>query len=180
MRFFAIRNSALSGLAAVLLLALPASADPILSVTPTSIALSPTQTVLSFSVDPNGTDIAGLQLNLSALASGLVITSIQSLDGEISASGPTLVGGDYLAGFIGGFLVNRSAPFSVGTVTVEGLTPGTPLVLEGTSYFTDAGFNDIFVGPIDVATVVTTPEPTSIALVTLGLVGLFAARRKRI
>jgi hypothetical protein len=166
------RTSALSA-AVLLVLAIPASGAPILSATPSTIALSPTQTVITFAVDPNDTPLAALVFNLSALASGLEIVGIQSLDAQIITSGPALVGGDYLAGFAGTFFPDRSAPFTVGTVTVEGLTPGTPLVLSGN--FTDSSFNDIPVGPSDVAIVM--PEPTALALLSLGLLGLALMRR---
>jgi hypothetical protein len=145
-----------------------------LSVTPSTIPLAPTQTVITFEVDPNGTPLVGLLLNLSALASGLEIVGIDSLDVDIIFSGPSLVGGDYVAGFAGNFFPDRTTPFIVGTVTVQGFTPGTPLVASGN--FTDSGFNDIPIGPSNVA-VVEAPEPKGIALLSLGLLALAAHRR---
>jgi hypothetical protein len=174
-RQFSVRSVVLSGI--LFLLALPAAAAPILNVAPSLISLSATQTVITFDVDPNGTALSAVVINLSALASGLQIVSIQSPDAEISASGPALVGSDYQAGFVGTFLFDRSSPFTVGTVTVEGFTVGTPLVVAGN--FTDSAFSDIFFGPFTVATVTATPEPTSAALLSLGLLVLGARPRRR-
>ena len=157
------------------LLALPASAAPILSVTPSTIDLSPTQTVLTFSVDPSDTPLAAMLLNLSSLASGLQIVSIQSLDPDVATAGPTLGPTDYQATFSALFPVDRSATFTIGSVTVEGLTPGTPLEVSGN--WTDSGFNDMAFGPTNVATVV--PEPASVGLLTLGLLLLRARRGRR-
>lgn len=161
----------------LLLAALPAAADPILSVTPSSIDLAPTQTVLTFAVDPNGTLVSTLLFNLSSVASGLGIVGIQSAEpGIITVSGPMLVGGDYQASFSAFFFPDRIASFTVGTVTVEGFTSGTPLVLRGE--FTDALFNTILIDPTNVA-LVGVPEPGTAALVSLGLLGLAALRRGR-
>ena len=156
-------------------LAFPAAAAPLLGVSTASIAESPTQTVITFSVDPNGTDLSGLVLNFSALASGLEIVAIASLDGQIATSGPAPVSGDWVAGFGGTFLVDRSAPFTVGTLTLEGFVSGTPLVASGN--FTDSLFNDIPIGPSNVA--VVTPEPHSASLLALGFALLALGRRGR-
>jgi hypothetical protein len=161
----------------LVLSALPAAAAPILTVSPSSIDLSPTQTVLTFEVDPNGTPVSTLLFNLSCLALGAEIVGIQSAEpGIINVSGPALVGGDYQASFSGFFFPDRIAGFTVGTVTVEGFTLGTPLVLNGE--FTDALFNTILIGPTNVA-VVGVPEPGTAPLVLLGLLGLAALRRTR-
>lgn len=161
----------------LLLAALPAAADPILTVTPSSVDLSPTQTVLSFEVDPNGTVISTLLFNFSSAASGLEIVDIQSAEpGIITTSGPSLVGGDYQASFSAFFFPDRSSSFTVGTITVEGFTAGTPLVLVGE--FTDSLFNTILIEPTIVA-VVGAPEPGTGSLVSLGLLGLAALRRPR-
>jgi len=173
MSLLRFRNFVLSGI--FCLLALPASAAPILNMTTSSIALSPTQTSITFSVDPNGTPLAAIVVNLSSLASGLQIVSIASLDAEIFTSGPSL-GGD-LAGFFGGpFALDRTLPFDLGTVTLEGFTAGTPLVAGGN--FTDSTLSDIFFGPTSGATVV--PEPTTSSLLCLGLLALAVRRRSRI
>jgi hypothetical protein len=152
---------------------------PLLSVTPSTIPLSPTQIVLDFDVDPNGTPLAGVTFFLESLAAGLEIVDVQGGDAEILGSSG-LNGGNYEGSFIGVFGSDRSAPFSVGTVTLEGLTPGTPLVLLGSSSFLDSGFNDIFIGPLNVANVVSTPEPGTAALLGLGIAGLAAVGRRRI
>jgi hypothetical protein len=163
-------------IAASLLLALPAAADPILTVTPSTIALSPTQTVLTFDVDPSDTPLAGLLFNLSSLASGLEIVSIASAEpGVILTSGPVLSGGDYQASFSAFFFPDRIASFTVGTVTVEGFTPGTPLVLTGE--WTDSLFNTIPIPPTNVA-LVAAPEPASAALFAIGLAGLAVVGRR--
>src|SRR4029450_584137 len=122
-------------------------------------------TVITFDVDPNGTPLSAVLINLSSLASGLAMLSILTSDPDVVTSDPTLVGSDYHAGFVATFDFDRSSPFTVGTLTVEGLTAGTPLVASGN--YTDSGFNDIFFGPSDVATVV--PEPGSAGLLSLGL-----------
>ena len=169
-----MRLSIFAGLSAAWL-ALPAAAAPILEVSPSTIADSPTQTVITITVNPNGTDLAGITLNFSALASGLQIDAINSLDAEIETSGPVLSSGDWLASFGGIFDINRSASFVVGTLTLEGFTSGTPLVLSGS--LTDSFFNDLVIGPTSVA--VVTPEPSSAALLGLGLAGLAALVRRR-
>ncbi len=164
-------------LGAVLLVmaAFSAAAAPILTVTPSLIELSPAQTVLTLEVDPNGTPVSTLLFNLSSLATDVEIVSILSAEpGIINVSGPALVGGEYQASFSAFFFPDRVASFSVGTVTVEGFTPGGPLVLSGE--FTDAFFNTIPVGPTNVA-VVGTPEPATAVLFSLGLLGLVALRR---
>jgi hypothetical protein len=171
-----MRHAILSAIILVLA-ALPAAAAPILSVTPSSIELSPTQTVLTFDVDPNGTAISTLLFNLSSLASGLEIVGIVSAEpGIISVSGPSLVGGDFQASFSAFFFPDRVASFSVGSVTVEGFIPGTPLVLSGE--FTDSLFQTIVISPTNVA-IVGVPEPGTAVLVSLGLIGLAALRRGR-
>jgi hypothetical protein len=60
---------------------------------------------------------------------------------------------------------------------MEGFTLGTPLVLNGE--FTDAFFNTIPIGPMNVASV-GVPEPGTAALLSLGLLGLAALRRRRL
>jgi hypothetical protein len=157
-------------------LSLPASAAPILNVSTSAIADSPTQTVITFSVNPNGTPLAGLVLNFWALASGLEIVDIASSEpGIILESGPALAGSDWVAGFAGNFFPDRSAPFTLGTLTLEGFVPGTPLVASGN--FTDSGFNDILIGPSNVA--IVTPEPQSAALLAFGIALLAFGRRSR-
>ena len=169
-------------LPALLLLAPEAFAAPILTVTPSSIELSPTQTVITFGVDfdadPSLTPVSAIVLNLSSLTSGLQILAIASLDPAIGTSGPAPNGANDEAGFSGGFLTDRVAPFAVGTVTVAGLTPGTPLVASGNfTVFDGSGFNDLVFGPTNVATVV--PEPGTAALIGLGLALLLARGRSR-
>jgi hypothetical protein len=161
--------------ALLVLMALPAAAAPILTVTPSSIDLSPTQTLLTFEVDPNGTPVSTLLFNLSSLETDVEIVGIASAEpGIINVSGPVLAGGQYQASFSAFFFPERVLSFGVGTLTVEGLTPGGPLVLSGE--FTDALFNTYPIGPTDVAAV-STPEPATALLFGLGLLGLIALRR---
>ena len=156
-------------------MALPVAAAPILTVTPSSIDLSPAQTLLTFEVDPNGTPVSTLLFNLSSLETDVEIVGIDSAEpGIINVSGPALAGGQYQASFSAFFFPDRVVSFEVGTLTVEGLTPGGPLVLNGE--FTDALFNTYPIGPTDVA-VVSTPEPATAVLFSLGLLGLAALRR---
>ena len=169
-------------LPALLLLAPEALAAPILTVTTSSIELAPPQTVITFGVDfdadPALTPVSAIVLNLSSLTSGLQILAIASLDPAIGTSGPAPSGADTVAGFSGGFITDRIAPFAVGTLTVAGLTPGTPLVAEGNfTVFNGSGFNDLVFGPTNVATVV--PEPGTAALVGLGFALLVALRQSR-
>jgi hypothetical protein len=157
--------------------ALPATADPILTVTPSAdVALSPTQTVLTFQVDPNDLPLAGLLFNFSALASGLQIVAIQSLDGDVEAFGPSTNAGQSQASFVGTFTPDRSVPFTVGSVTVEGFTAGTALVLSGNWTGGAPTFPEPSIGPLDVAVVV--PEPASVLLLAQGLL-LLGLRRQR-
>jgi hypothetical protein len=173
-----MRRSLLGLATGILIAAPPASADPILSVSTSTILLDPDTTTIQFDVVSDGTtSLIGLLINLSGLATGLEILSIQSLHPDIATSGPGLLGGDSVAGFVdtgGGAFVfpGISTSFAVGTVTVVGFTPGTPLVASGT--FTDSGFNEIEIA-MTVATVV--PEPKSSALLALGLLALAVQRR---
>jgi hypothetical protein len=163
-------RTSIPGAVLLVLAALPAAATPILTLTPSAIAQSPTQTVLTFDVDPNGTPVSTLLFNLSSLATDLEIMGIQSAEpGTIIVSGPALVGSDYQASFSAFFFPDRVDSFTVGTLTVEGFTPGTPLVLSGE--FTDPLFNTIAIGPTNIA-VVMVPEPGTATLVSLGLLGL--------
>ena len=160
----------------LVLVALPAAAAPILTVAPSSIDFSPTQTVLTFEVDPNGTPLSSLLFNFSSLATGVEIVDIVSAEpGIINVSGPALVGGDYQASFSALFFPDRIASFTVGTLTVEGFTLDSPLVLSGE--FTDSFFNTIPIGPTNVA-LVGVPEPGTAALLSLGLLGVAALRRR--
>jgi len=161
----------------LLVAALPAAADPILTVTPSSVALSPTQTVLTFEVDPNGTEVSTLLFNVTALASGLEIVAIGSAEpGIINTSGPTLASGEYQASFSAFFFPERLTSFVVGTLIVEGFTLGTPLEVSGE--FTDSLFNT-YVIPLTSVAVVGAPEPGTASLVSLGLVALAALGRRR-
>jgi len=156
--------------ALIVLAGFPAAAAPILTVTPSSIAESPTQTVLTFDVDPNGTPVSTLLFNLSSIAAGLEIVGIQSAEpGTIVVSGPAIMGSEFQASFSAFFFPDRVDSFAVGTLTVEGLIAGTPLVLNGE--FTDPLFNTISIGPENVA-IVAMPEPNTVTLVSLGLLGL--------
>lgn len=159
----------------LLLASLPATADPILSVTPSAdVALSPTQTVLTFQVDPNDLPLAGLVFNFSALASGLTIVAIQSLDVDVEAFGPSTSAGQSQASFVGDFTPDRSAPFTVGTVTVEGFTAATALVLSGSWTGGGPSFPEPPIGPQGVAVVV--PEPSTALVLAQGLLLLALAR----
>lgn len=166
------------GAVSLVLAALSAAAAPILTVTPSLIDFSPTQTVLTFEVDPNGTPVSTLLFNVSSFATDIEIVSIVSAEpGIIIASGPALVGGDYQASLSAFFFPDRSASFTVGTLTVEGFTLGSPLVLSGE--FTDSLLNTIPIGPTNVA-FVGVPEPRTAALLSLGLLGVAALRRTRL
>ena len=154
----------------------PAGAAPVLDVTPTAVALSPTQTLLTLRVDPNGTALTSLVFDLSALASGLEIVAAASLAPDVVAEAPSLSGGDWIAGFTALFAGERTAPFDVGTLTLEGLVAGTPLVLSGGYTGAAPGFADLPVAPSAIATVV--PEPAAGALLAQGLL-LLAARGRR-
>ncbi len=163
-------RTSIPGAVLLVLAAVPAAATPILTVAPSAIVESPTQTVLTFDVDPNGTLVSTLLFNLSSLATGLEIVGIQSAEpGIIIVSGPALVGSDYQASFSAFFFPDRVDSFTVGTLTVEGFTAGTPLVLNGE--FTDPLFNTIAIGPTSIA-VVMVPEPGTAILFSLGLLGL--------
>lgn len=174
-----MRKWALVALAAWLgLVAIPASADPILDVTPSTIDLSPSLTVITLQVDPADTPLSALVLTLSGLASGLEIVGIAPLDPFIFTSGPTLTGGNWEASFGGFFPTDRTGSFAIGTVTVRGLTPGTDLVLTGDWTGPGPGFPSILIPPTIVGTVVSTPEPTTGALLSLGLLALAGWRRR--
>lgn len=166
---FSITTAAL-----IVLTGIPAAAAPILTVTPGSIAQSPTQTVLNFDVDPNGTPVSTLLFNLSSDAAGLEIVGIQSAEpGNILVSGPAIAGSEFQASFSAFFFPDRVDSFAVGTLTVEGLIGGTPLVLNGE--FTDPSFNTISIGPSNVS-FVAMPEPNTAILVSLGLLFLGSRR----
>lgn len=156
----------------LLALAARAQADPILSVTPSEIALSPTETTLAISVDPADTLLAGFVLNFSAMTSGIELVSIDT------AFSSTFDPQNGLAGFAGTFGVDQADPFEVGLLTVRGLMLGAQLFLTANSNYTDAEFMDLPAGgPAPVATVV--PEPTALALMALGTLGLATAGRRR-
>src|SRR5262245_38552297 len=157
MRSFTVRSTASGALLALLFLALPASALPLLTWAPSSIALTPGTTTIQFDVDPNGTPLSGVTLYFSGLAAGLHIVSAQTTDPDFSPSWGSSPPNEE-ASFLGGFATDRTLPFTVGTLTVEGLTPGTQLELLGTSSFTDSGFNDIPISQQIVA-IVGVPEP---------------------
>ncbi|HEY5658453.1 MAG TPA: PEP-CTERM sorting domain-containing protein [Myxococcota bacterium] len=169
-------RNAIASIFFIALAAFPAAAAPILTIAPSAIDLSPTQTLLTLEVDPNGTAVSTLLFNLSSAATDIEIVGIASAEpGIINVSGPALVGGDYQASFSAFFFPDRIANFSVGTLTVEGFTAGTSLMLSGE--FTDALFNTFAIGPTDVA-IVGTPEPGTAGLLSLGILGLAVARRR--
>jgi hypothetical protein len=161
--------------AIVLLLALAsrAQADPILSVLPPQIALDPAETILVFQVDPADTPLSGFLLNFSAATAGIELVSIDT------SFNPTFDPQNGLAGFAGTFGTDQTELFTVGSLTVRGLTPGAELILTENSNYTDAQLMPVTAGgPRPVAMVV--PEPTTLALMTLGSLGLaFAGRRRR-
>jgi hypothetical protein len=167
-RGVAMRKSILSA-ALLVWVAVPAAAAPILTITPSTIALAPAQTVLTIDVDPNGTLVSTLLFNFSSLATGLEIVGVSSAEpGIIVVSGPAFVDPNYQASFSGFFFPERAAAFTAGTLTVRGTTAGTPLVVSGE--FTDSLFNTIPIAPMAVALV--SPEPGTASLVALGLLGL--------
>ncbi len=158
-----------------ILIASASSAAPILSLTTTSIGLNPTETMITFTVDPNDTPLSGLVFNFSALATGLeILAPVVAIDPQITPSGPALLSGDWVASFGGIFSTDRTLPFDVGTLTLRGLVPGTPLVLSGN--YTEEFIVDIPIPATSVAFVV--PEPGTLTLVGMGLLGL-ACRRRR-
>jgi len=157
-------------------LASGASAAPIIRASTDSIALSDSTTI-SFEVDTNDTTLAGLQLVFTALATGLTIEAVQRTDDAITAIGPALDAGMWQATLQGFFSPARlpGTTIQVGTVTVRGLEPGTPLVL--TAELTPLVGDPIVMGPDAVATVV--PEPRTVSLVALGVAALAIAGRRR-
>ena len=159
-----------------ILLASASSADPILTVLPDEIELSPTTTVVTVVVDPNDTPLSAVVLNFSSLASGLEMLAVTPTDAEITSSGPALNGDDWEGGFVGGFEQDRTQQFEVGTLTLEGFESETPLVLTGN--YTDRDFNDILIDPTDVAFVV--PEPATSALQLAALGAVLGLRRSRV
>ena len=177
MNRYLVRSPALGALLALLFLALPASALPLVTWAPSSIALTPGTTTIQFDINPNGTPLSGVTLYFSGLSADLHIVSAQTTDPDFSASSGQIPPND-VASFVGGFASDRTLPFTVGTLTVEGLAPGTQLDLLGTSSFTDGGFNDIPISQQVVATV-GVPEPASAVLLGLGLVALVGRRRAR-
>lgn len=163
--------------AAVILLTSTASADPTLTLSTTEIQFSPTMTVISFTVDPNDTPLSAVVLNFSALASGLEIVAVTPTDVQIAGSGPMLNGGDWEGGFVGAFATDRTLPFEVGTLTLEGFVADTPLVLTGN--YTDGSFNDIPIGPVDVAFVIPEPAMATVELTALAVIlGLYRSRHR--
>jgi hypothetical protein len=159
----------------VILLAAASSADPILTPSTDQIATSPTQTVISFEVDTNGTPLSALILSFSSLASGLTMLAVSPTDAEIGSSGPSLSGGDWIGSLGGTFTVDRTGLILVGSLTLEGLVHGTPLLVTGS--YTDDFFVTIPITPMNIAFVV--PEPDSLVLLGLGLVALASRGRSQ-
>jgi hypothetical protein len=170
------RLPSLSITIAAILIASESSASPTLMLSTPSIALSPTETMITITVDPNGTPLSALVLNFSGLATELTILDpVTPIEPGIEASGPTLLGDVWLADFAGAFLSDRTLPFEVGTLILEGFVPGGLLVLEGN--YTDASFVDFPILPMSVAHVV--PEPESTASVAACMFVLACLLRRR-
>ncbi len=131
------------------LLGAKSCAFPILSESPTAIALSPEETVITLTVDPNGRPLSAFALSFAAPTSGLELVSFDT------AFSPSFDPANGLVGVAGTFARDQVDPFVVGSVTLRGLAPGTQLSLQAGSGYSDAGFHDISAGgPFAVATVV--------------------------
>jgi hypothetical protein len=145
-------------------------------VVPDVIPHSPT--VVTVEVDPNGTPLAGVLLNFSSLASGLEILEVVATDVEIESSGPAQEGDNWEGSFGGAFDFNKTMPFEVGTLTLEGFVDTTPLVLTGEFLaFVDDELVDI---PIDLTDVAVVPEPAMPALQLAALATIFGLSRSRV
>jgi hypothetical protein len=128
-------------------------------------------TALTLTVDPNGTPLSAFVLNFAVDPSGIELVSFTS---SFSSSFDPVSG---LFGVAGSFGTDQEDPFEIGTLELFGLSAGTELILTAGSNYTDAGYNDILVGPLTVGAVV--PEPATGLLVALGTLALAAARRLR-
>jgi hypothetical protein len=156
-------------------LASAASAEPILTVVPDVIPHSPT--VVTVEVDPNGTPLSGVLLNFSSLASGLEMIDVVATDVEIESSGPAQEGANYEGSFGGAFDIDKTLPFEVGTLELEGFVDTTPLVLTGEYIGSGPEFVGIPIDPTDVAVV---PEPAMPALQLAALATIFGLSRSRV
>ncbi len=130
-----------------------ALAAPIVTFTPNTLTAGAGNTVVTIQVNPNGSEISGLNLSFSMVASEITFVSV--------AASPGLNGSGNATGFsfTASFQTNQTSTFTVGTVTLAGVTVGG-VVSDASSTWDDENFNSVNFNLGNVISVVSGPSPT--------------------
>ena len=169
------------GILSALLFAAGAQAAPIVMIDggTSAVALTPgSSATITIGITPDAHYVSGY--NLIFEVSDTASISLVSCSPQAGVQSSCPAGG---LNFTFGAALSADAvsPFTVASFVVKvaaGAAAGATLMLTSASTVTDAGFNDIFVGPLTIASLAV-PEPTSAALLAAGL-GLALLGRRRL
>lgn len=164
-----------------LLFAASAQAAPIITINggsdPALLIPGGAEQTITIGITPDANKMSGFNLIFQVSNSSHISLSSCSPAPGVQSSCPA---GGTTFSFGAALGTDASSPFTVASFIVHpsgALAPGENITLSVASTVTDGSFNDVLVGPTPIAIV---PEPTTAALIALGIGGLALSGRRRI